>query len=118
MVRLSPEFKFKSERARPVFQHLVKEFLNDYMTRRIYVEKAGWRSLMEIVRDLKMPRSTLYGPGGRTGPVLAELERRGLVEARVFPKERGRGGEVKKIRIAYDNSVVKRVVEQTVIGNE
>ncbi len=117
MVHIPQEFRFENERSRDAFQHLVKEFLDDYMSKRIFVDKAGWRSLMDVVRDMKIPRSSLYGPGGRTGPVLAELERRGLVEVRIFPKERGRGGEIKKVRVAYENSIVKRIVEKAVMQN-
>lgn len=116
-VHVPQEFRFGNERSREVFQHLVKEFLDDYMTRRVFVEKAGWRSMMDLVREMKIPRSTLYGPGGRAGPVLAELERRGLVETRVFPGERGRGGEIKKVRVAYENSIVKRIVEKAAMQN-
>ena len=108
-------FRFETERAEEIFQLLVKEFLKDYMTRRLYVEEAGWRTLMDLVKETKMPRSALYGPAGRNGPVLTELERRGLVEIRIFPQERGRGGSIKKVRVAYDNAIVKRIVEQTVI---
>lgn len=116
-VHVPDEFRFENERSREVFSRLVKEFLDDYMTRRIVMEKAGWRSLMDVIRDLKIPRSALYGPSGRTGPVLAELERRGLVETRVFPKERGRGGEIKKVRVAYENTIVKRVIDRAVMEN-
>ncbi len=111
-------FRFETTRAEEVFQLLVKEFLRDYMARRIYVDKAGWRSLMDLINETKIPRSALYGPGGRDGPVLNELQRRGLVETRIFPKERGRGGSVKKVRVAYDNEIVKRIVEQSVIQNK
>ncbi len=107
-------FRFETERAREVFRCLVKDFLHDYMSRRLYVEKAGWRSLMDLVREMKIPRSAVYGPQGRDGPVIVELERRGLVESRIFPKERGRGGAVKKVRVAYENEIVKRFVEETV----
>ena len=72
---------------------------------------------MDVIRDLKIPRSSFYGPGGRTGPALAELERRGLVETRIFPKERGRGGEIKRVRVAYENSIVKQIVEKAVMQN-
>ena len=112
------EFRFDTERSRQVFQCLVREFLVDYMSKRLYVDKAGWRTLVQIVRETKIPRSALYGPRGRDGPVLAELERRGLVESRIFPKERGRGGSVKKVRVTYDNAIVRRIVERSVLENK
>ncbi len=115
---IGEEFRFDTERSREVFQCLVREFLIDYMSKRLYVDKAGWRTLLQIVRETKIPRSAVYGPRGRDGPVLAELERRGLVESRIFPKERGRGGAVKRVRVAYDNAIVKKIVEQSVIENK
>ncbi len=69
---------------------------------------------MDLVRETKIPRSAVYGPRGRDGPVIVELERRGLVESRIFPRERGRGGAVKKVRVAYENEIVKRIVEESV----
>ena len=116
--RLPLEFRFETLRAEEVFRLLVREFVRDYMSKRLFVDKAGWRSLMDLVNETKIPRSALYGPGGRDGPVLQELQRRGLIETRIFPKERGRGGSVKKVRVAYDNAIVKRIVEQTVIQNK
>lgn len=104
--------RFENPRAKEVFEHLAKEFLKDYMSRRLYVEKAGWRSLMDLVRELRIPRSSVYGPRGRSGPVLTELERRGLVETRIFPEERGRGGSIMKVRVSYDNDIVRKLIEQ------
>ncbi len=117
LVHLPPEFQFETERAREVFERLVKEFLHDYMSKRLYIDAAGWRTLMDLVEQTKIPRSSLYGPEGRDGPVLAELERRGLIETRIFPKERGRGGDIKKIRVAYGNEVVRTIVDRTAMRN-
>ena len=116
-VHIPSAFQFENQRSRDVFQHLVKEFLDDHMSRRIVADKAGWRSMMDIVRELEIPRSTLYAAGRRKGPVLAELERRGLVETRIFPGERGRGGEIMKVRVAYENTIVKAIVERAVMQN-
>ena len=117
VVNVPPEFRFETERARDVFQKLVDEFLYDYMTKRLYIDAAGWRSLMDLIEKTKIPRSSLYGPEGRDGPVLAELERRGLVETRIFQGERGRGGEIKKIRVAYGNEIVKGIVQRAAMRN-
>ncbi len=114
---LPPEFQFETQKGRDVFQYLVRAFVDDYMSKRIYVEKSGWRTLMDLVRHTGASRSAFYGPGGRTGAVLAELERRGLVESRIFPEEPGRGGEITKVRVAYDNLVVRRIVEKAVMEN-
>jgi hypothetical protein len=69
---------------------------------------------MGMVREAEVPRSAFYRTGGGDGAVLAELDRRGLVERRVFSKERGRGGAVTKMRIAYDNDAVRKFLRQTV----
>jgi tetratricopeptide (TPR) repeat protein len=114
---LSSEFRFDTERARRIFEYLVKEFLEDYMRKRLYVEKAGWRSLMDLTRGLKLPRSAVYTSRGGKGAALSELERRGLIEVRIFPEERGRGGQITRVRVAYENSIVKAVVERAVMQN-
>ena len=38
-----------------------KSFLEDYASKRLALPNSGWGTLMEIVRDLKMPRSHVYG---------------------------------------------------------
>ena len=38
-----------------------------------------------------------------------------MIEARVFPKERGRGGKILKVRVSYDREIVKRQVDQKVL---
>jgi hypothetical protein len=56
----------------------------------------------------------VYGDAGHRGPARAELERRGLIETRVFPGERGRGGRILKMRVAYDRETLKRYIEERV----
>ncbi len=114
-VDLPKEFRFETDRSRDTFRFLVNEFLKDYVSKRLQVEVAGWRSFVTVVREVKIPRSSFYGPQGRVGPILAELERRGLAETRIFPKERGRGGSVKRIRVTYGNAVVKSIVERSLM---
>jgi len=108
-------FEFKTATAQRVFDFLVSAFLEDYMRRRISLETSGWRTLMQIVKQGKVPKSSVYGTGGRRGQAISELERRGLVETRVFPGERGRGGKILKIRISYEKETVKRHVDQHVM---
>jgi len=91
-----PEFLFDTGEAESVFAYLVREFRRDYEERRLYVDQAGWRSLMDLVRHLGLPKRALYGEGARDGRVIRELERRSLIELRIFRVERGRGGEVKR----------------------
>ena len=118
-VRVQPllAFRFRTKAAQKVFDYLIKAFVEDYMTRRLFLEKSGWRSLMQIVRKTKISRSSVYGAKGHRGPAISELERRGLVETRVFPGERGRGGRIIKTRIFYEKETIKRYVDKKVMKN-
>ena len=69
---------------------------------------------MEIVRETQITKRSVYGETGYRGRVISELEKRGLVEARVFPKERGRGGKILKVRVSYERDIVKRQVDYKV----
>jgi hypothetical protein len=55
-----------------------------------------------------MPRAL----GGGRGSAIGELEKRGLVEAKVVSGERGRGGNILKLRIHAETEDVKRYVRQ------
>src|SRR5438132_2343519 len=107
-------------RAEDIFQHspmmkfLADAFVEDYMRRRLSLEHAGWRGLLEIVRSLKIPRSRVYGDARYKhafGKPLQKLVKRGIVEFRVFPGSRGRGGNIVKVRISYEKEPVKRIVD-------
>jgi hypothetical protein len=118
MPNTSDRFEFKSELTQKAFDYLVRVFVEDYMRHRIAQEKAGWRSLMKIVNEGKLSRSSLYGYGGRKGRVLIELESRGLVEARLFPGERGRGGKILKLRVAYEKEIIKRIIDNRIMNKK
>jgi CRP-like cAMP-binding protein len=107
--------EFKSNEARLLFDHLVKAFTEDYMVRRLYFEQAGWMSLSALAKATGVPRATLYGENGNFGSMMNELLARGLVETRTFTGERGRGGEVLRVRIAYDKEPVKWYVDRDVL---
>ncbi len=111
-----PTFKFKTETSSKVFQCLVEEFVKDYMRRKIYLEKAGWRSRTQIASRARVSRSSLYGRRGELGSALRELVHRGVVERRIFPGERGRGGKIVKVRIDYDREPVKKHVDERVMA--
>ena len=49
---------------------------------------------------------------------LIELESRGLVEARFFPGERGRGGKILKLRVAYEKEIIKRVIDNRIMNKK
>ena len=85
-----------------IVEFLNREFERDYTIRRFPRDHCGWRTLMEIVNALKIPRSNLYGEaryGQVFGNKLEPLVKSSLVEFRRFPGERGRGGEVTKVRM-------------------
>ena len=104
-------FEFKSEASRKVFDFLVSSFVEDYMRLRLPMEKSGWRTSMDAVKHGKVPASAVYGRKGQSGKVIGELQRRGLVETRFFPGERGRGGNIMKLRICYEKEPLKRQID-------
>jgi tetratricopeptide (TPR) repeat protein len=108
-------FEFKTEATKVVFDFLIGAFVEDYMKRRISLEKSGWRTLMDVVKEGKVSKSCVYGAGGCRGRGISELEGRGLVEIRVYPGERGRGGKVLKIRIACEKETIKRYIDEHVM---
>jgi hypothetical protein len=74
---------------------------------------------MEIVQDLKIPRSHVYGEPryGRTfGRQLDALVKSSIVEYRIFPGERGRGGDITKVRVQLTNRDVRGYLEEQVPG--
>jgi len=94
-----------------VFDYLLNAFVEDYRTNKLSVEQAGWRTRVTVAEATRLSRESFYGKEGRFGPILKELLSSGLVETRFFEGQRGRGGEVVKIRIAYEKELVKRIVE-------
>ena len=108
------EFEFKTDSARRVFDFLLNAFVQDYMRRRLPLEWSGWRTLMEIAKHAKVSRHSLYGDGTSRGRAISELEHRGFVEVRIFPKERGRGGKISKFRVFYEKETVKRRIDQEI----
>jgi len=90
---------FERPNSEKIFTSLLEAFIRDYRDRRIFIDKAGWRTMVEIARTADVPRSALYGSAGSRGKALAELQRRQIIEMRVFPGERGRGGRIMKARV-------------------
>jgi CRP-like cAMP-binding protein len=109
---------FKSEIASIVFDSLVDSFIDDYMIRRYVAEKSGWRTLAEIAQKAHVSTSLLYGKTSTINPSLDEPLRRGLIETRIFTGERGRGGEVMRLRIAYERDPIKELVSKRIIGGK
>jgi hypothetical protein len=108
-------FKFGSEAAQKAFSYIVDAFIDDYMHKKIALESSGWRTLVDTIKHGGVPKSGVYSAHGGIGEAISELENRGLVEIRVFPGERGRGGRILKVRLAYEKETVKRYVDQIVM---
>jgi tetratricopeptide (TPR) repeat protein len=99
------KIEFKSEASCKVFDFLVKAFKEDYRERRLPQERSGWRTLMDIVRGAGTSKYSIYGSSGSKGQAIADLERQGIVETRVFTGERGRGGKVFKVRVVHEKKL-------------
>ncbi len=84
------------------------------MKRRYSSDDSGWRGIGQLAKSMKASPSSMYGRHGGMSPELGELVRKGLVETRVFRGERGRGGEVTRLRIAYDRDPVKEYVKEQI----
>jgi len=115
-IKIEPslEFRFETENSRNLFNYLVDAYIEDYGIKKMNPEKAGWRSLFEIAHGMHIPISTTYSQSRTSGagPALIELEKSGLIETRVFSGSRGRGGEVRRIRIRHDKESVRNYVER------
>jgi tetratricopeptide (TPR) repeat protein len=111
----SMEFEFETQPAKKVFNFLLSSFVQDYMRRRLPLELSGWRTLMDIIKNTKISKHAVYGANGLSGRAISELQRRGLIEIRVFPKERGRGGLIQKARISYEKETISRFVDEIVM---
>jgi CRP-like cAMP-binding protein len=107
-------FDFESDLGQRIFDSLADSFINDYMVKKLVAEKCGWRTITEISRETGISLSALYGRQGGFGVALDEPVRRGLVETRFFPGERGRGGEIMRFRIAYEKEPINSYVNQRI----
>jgi tetratricopeptide (TPR) repeat protein len=104
----SGKIEFESEAAQRAFDYLLKAFVEDYARRKFPQEKSGWRTLMDLVREGHVSQYSAYGTNSRQGLVPSELKHSGLVEAREFVGERGRGGQILKFRIACEQEIIKK----------
>ena len=67
---------------------------------------------MDVVNQAKVSRYSMYGSSNHRGLVTRELENLGVVEARFFFGERGRGGKILKLRVTYEKEIVKQHIDQ------
>jgi hypothetical protein len=111
--RLSFDFKVKS--AEVVFSFLVSSYFRD-VENKTPLDNCGWRSLLDVMKNGNVPRSSVYKVGGGRGVAIAELERCGLIEVKIFSGERGRGGNIPKLRICHEKEDVKKYIHQHGFG--
>jgi len=105
-------FELKSEAAQKAIDFLITAFNEDYVQRKLPREKAGWRTLMDLVKQGQLTQYSVYGSVKQRGTAVSELEHSGLVEIRIFTGERGRGGKILKLRIAYEKEDVRQYINQ------
>jgi hypothetical protein len=108
---LPVKLEFRSEVAQKTFDFLTNAFVEDYFRRKLPKERSGWRTLMDIVKQAKVSRYSIYGSSGHRGLAISELENLGVVEIRFFFGERGRGGKIIKIRASYEKENSKRYID-------
>jgi TolB-like protein/Flp pilus assembly protein TadD len=103
---------FSSSKAKQAFDFLVKAFLQDQVAEGIPIYGSGWRTLAQISDGTDIPRGFLYASAEyQKENVLNELKESNAVETKVFTGERGRGGSVTRIRVAYEtNEKIKEYV--------
>lgn len=65
---------------------------------------------MQIIKGTEIPKSNVYGRKSPRGPAILELEKRGVIEVRIFLGERGRGGKIMKARICYEKEEMKQYI--------
>jgi len=112
--KLALEFKFDETEKQAIFTCLVKAFIYDYMVLKSREDQSGWRTLPQIIHECKLPSFSVYSRKGGVSTKLEELSKRGLIDKRVSVGERGRGGEVLRIRVAYDRDVIKSYVNEKI----
>jgi TolB-like protein/tetratricopeptide (TPR) repeat protein len=110
---LGNALEFESRRSKLVFERLVDAFVDDYTKKKNTSGNSGWRSIPRLAKELNVSTSAMYGKHGGMSPEFGELLRKGLVETRVFKGEPGRGGEVTRVRIAFDSEPVREHIRAT-----
>ena len=69
---------------------------------------------MDIVNQANVSRYSMYGSSYHRGLVTRELKNLGIVEARFFFGERGRGGKILKLRVIYEKEIVKQYIDERI----
>ena len=109
--------RFAHPKSARAFDFLVSAFVQDEFINKLPVEKAGWRTLGEVSQKTGVAKSLLFGYPSGDGTVLKDLLGAKVAELKVFCGERGRGGEVTRIRIAYEkDDEIRRFIANQVRG--
>ena len=66
---------------------------------------------MEVVKQGKVSKHSMYGRSGDGGQAKRELTKLGLIETRYFSGERGRGGRIQKVRVCLEDKKVKQIMK-------
>jgi KaiC/GvpD/RAD55 family RecA-like ATPase len=103
-------FVFENDEAQRVFDYLLKEFVDDYYGTKLPMDSSGWRSLVEIARNMGARTTLFYST--KYSMLFRDLIKRNMIERKFFSKERGRGGSVARLRIAYQNDSVREMLER------
>lgn len=103
-------FGFQNEEEQRIFDYLLKEFVNDYYANKLPINSSGWRSLVEIAKNMGARTTLFYS--SKSSILFRNLIGRSLIEKKYFPKERGRGGSIARLRIAYQNDSVRDLAEK------
>lgn len=74
----------------------------------LFVRRARWRTLMDIVHGAKVSRYNVYYFPHSQGQAITELQCASLIEVRVFEGERGRGGKIVKVRVTENQKLNKQ----------
>jgi hypothetical protein len=114
MVHPKLKLEFRTDAAEKVFEYLSRSFVEDYMRRKLALQESGWRSLAQVMKNSEVSSRKIYGTRRKPGIAVFELEKRGLIEKRVF-HGRGRGGKIVRTRICYERDIVKRLIDHKVI---
>jgi len=110
LLPLEKHFAFNFKAAEKAYVFLLKAFEDDIVRAKLSQQDAGWRTLMEIVRNSQVSKYSLYGRPESGGAAKQELSNLGLIETRFFIGERGRGGRILKIRVCCESDFVKKAL--------
>ena len=114
---VTPEAKGSELRVQsfsPIIGFLTQAFADDYERRKLSMDQAGWRGLLDIVESTGIPKNQVYGDSRYSrgfGKSLESLLKAGLVEHRSF-SGRGRGGTVTRVRVRYEKGIVRKLVDR------